>query len=172
LTLIITVSLTACIVAKQSGAGSLQIDFAMPSRARILLSQVPDGSGADGVMSGSGELVRSSLGTELLRRGFQVINSASTDSQQLLTEAKSKGISFVLSARITIWEDNATSWSGKRDQAGIALQLYEASTEALKGSSERTAHGVRHPNGCAPWLAQKTVAAMLGEAVGDTGPPC
>jgi len=171
--LIATFASMGCIFSKQSGAGTLEPGFSMPPRSTLLLSQVPDGSGADGVMPGSGELVRSGLGGELLKRGFQVFNSEATQQQQLLDEAKSKGATFALLARITIWEENATSWSGKRDQAGISIQLYDVATGALKGSSERTAHGVRHPNQCAPWLTQTAVAAMFGEAVDDeAAPPC
>ena len=170
---IIALTCVACIFSKQTGSASLQANFAIPSNALLVLSQVPDGSGADGVMAGSGDLVRSSLGVELLKRGFQVHNSDASQLQQLLGEAKSKGVPLVLLARITIWEDNATAWSGKRDHAGISLQLFDTETGALKGSSERTANGVRQPSDCAPWLAQTAVAAMLGDKVDeDAGPPC
>jgi len=108
----------------------------MPPTATIVLSQIPDGAGADGVMAGSGELVKSTLGAELLKRGFRVLNSGSGELQELIAEAKSKEASFVLIARITICEDNATSWSMKRDEAGITLQLYDASTGELRGSAE------------------------------------
>ena|SRR5437773_1405277 len=165
-------STSGCIFAKQSGAGSLQPDFTLQPRASILLGQVLDGSGSDGLMIGSGELMKSSIATELLKRGFQVVNSGSADGGQLLEEAKVRNIPFVLSARITIWEDNATSWSGKRDHAGISLQLFDVASETLKGSSERTADGVRHPNECAPWLASVSIAAMFGEPVTEEGPPC
>jgi len=127
---------TACIFSKQSGSGSLQSGYHMPPTATIVLSQIPDGAGADGVMAGSGELVKSTLGAELLKRGFRVLNSGSGELQELIAEAKSKEASFVLIARITIWEDNATSWSMKRDEAGITLQLYDASTGELRGSAE------------------------------------
>jgi len=164
---------TSCIFSKQSGSGSLQSGFSVPATATVVLSQIPDGAGADGVMAGSGEIVKSSLGAELLRRGFRVLNSGSGDLQELIAEAKSKGAAFALVARITIWEDNATSWSMKRDEAGITLQLfYDAVTGELRGSAERSAHGVRHPNQCAPWLAQTGVASLLGEMVPESGPPC
>jgi hypothetical protein len=166
------ISSTGCIFSKQSGSGSLQSGFRVPATATIVLSHIPDGAGADGVMAGSGELVKTSLGTELLKRGFRVLNSGGGELQELIAEAKSKDASFVLVARITAWEDNATSWSMKRDEAGITLQLYDAVTGELRGSAERSAHGVRHPNQCAPWLAQTGVASLLGEMVPDTGPPC
>src|SRR6266540_4310946 len=155
LVLVAILDSAACIFSKQSGAGSLQPDFTLPSRATILLSQVPDGSGSDGVMAGSGELVRSSLGTELLKRGFQVVNSGATDTHQLLEEAKTKNAPFIVSARITIWEDNATSWSGKRDHAGISLQLYDMATDTLKGSSARTAAGSDIQTNVLPGLLQQ-----------------
>jgi hypothetical protein len=169
---VIGMSNTSCIFSKQSGSGSLQSGFRVPATATVVLSQIPDGAGADGVMAGSGELVKSSLGAELLRRGFRVLNSGSGDLQELIAEARSKEATFALVARITIWEDNATSWSMKRDEAGISLQLCDAVTGELRGSAERSAHGVRHPNQCAPWLAQTGVASLLGEIVPETGPPC
>ncbi len=169
---VVGISCTGCIFSKQTGSGSLQSGFRVPPTATIVLSQIPDGAGADGVMAGSGELVKSSLGAELLKRGFRVLNSGRGELQELIAEAKSREAFLVLVARITIWEDNATSWSMKRDEAGISLQLYDAVTGELRGSAERSAHGVRHPNQCAPWLAQTGVASLLGEEVADTGPPC
>jgi len=168
----LVVSCSACIYAQQSGTGSLQTGYTVPTRATIVLSAVPDGTGADGVIVGSGELVRSSLATELLKRGYQVLNSSTAESTQLLEEAKSRNADLALSVHITIWEDNATSWSSKHDHAGIVLQLYDVTSQSLRGSSERLADGVSHPNQCASWLAHTAVAAMLGEVVSDEEPPC
>jgi hypothetical protein len=145
----------------------------MPASISILLSNVADGSGADGVMAGSGDLIKTDISAEFLKRGYQVYESSTSDVQQLIAEAKSRNASYALAVHITIWEENATSWSGKRDHAGITLQLYDVDSGALRATSERTANGVKHPNQCAPWLAHTGVSAMIGEHVDDDArPPC
>ena len=88
-----------CIFSKQSGSGALQAGFTVPPAAAVVLGQIPDGAGADGVMPGSGELVKSSLGAELLKRGFRVLTSGSSDQAALIAEANSKEATLVLVAR-------------------------------------------------------------------------
>jgi len=162
-----------CILSKQSGAGAVQPGFSAPVGAVWLLGRIPDGSGKDGTMVGSGGLVQTSIRAELLRRGVQILPSDALEAGPLLEEAKAKNAAYALLVRITVWTDNATEWSGRRDQAGVAAELYQVSSGTLLASANRTAFGVKHPDRCAPWLAEVVVGAVFGESLNvEGGPPC
>jgi len=173
LSILLLLTLTSCIFSKQAGSAWVAPTFRPSAEASCLLGAIPDGGGADGVIGGSGELVRSKVRTELLKHGLAVSSASSSDLQPLLEEGRKASAAYVVLGRIPIWEDNATEWSGKRDHAGVSLEMYEVATGKLVATAERTADGVRTPSECAPWLAESTVRALFGEPTDATsGPPC
>jgi len=155
----------ACIFPKQYGSGWQQPELRAPDAAAILMSDIPDGSGADGVMAGSGALVTLQVSQQLLKRDYGVVKAEGHSLPDLLSEAKGKNVHFILVGHIPRWEDNATSWSAKRDYASLTLELYDADSGKLLASSQRTAEGVTHPDRCAPWLAEAAAADVFGGTV-------
>jgi hypothetical protein len=171
--LLITLPLTGgCIFSKQAGTSWTAPSFKATPESSCVLGIFPDGGGADGVIPGSGELVRSKVRMELLKHGLNVVSGTSSEFSALLEEGRRNNVAYVVLGRLPIWEDNATGWSGKRDQAGLSLELYEVATGKLAASSDRTANGIRQPNECAPWLATEAVRALFGEPASPNGPPC
>jgi hypothetical protein len=58
-------------------------------------------------------------------------------------EAERSGFSYVLKGTITLWEDNATAWSGKGDKLNVSAELYDVHTHSLVAAAtdKRTATG-------------------------------
>ena len=140
LAFLLAVLTTSCIFSRQSGSAWLQPDHPPLEASTWLLGTITDGGGEDGIIVGSGELLRAKIRTELLRRNITVTSGFHPDVRQLLQEAQSQRIRFVLAGKATVWEDNATEWSGNRDQAGVSLELYEAAT----GTLVAVVHEARH----------------------------
>jgi len=127
------------------------------------MGTIPDGSGADGPVEGSGSLITSEVRKELLKHGLEVRTSTRQDQEGLLAEAKTLAVPYVLVGGIPKWEDNATGWSGKRDYSSIALELYRVGDGVLVASSNRNVQGVTVPEYWADWLAWTAVADILGK---------
>jgi len=130
---------------------------------QVLVGRIPDGSGDDGVIVGSGDLMTQRVRKELLKGGLRIASSEKSTAGELLTEASSGGIPFVLVGRIPKWVDNATEWSDKLDYSSIALELYRVTDKTLVASSDRNVQGVTVPEDWAGWLAAAAVADILGK---------
>ena len=164
--------LSSCIFALQGGSAWRKPGFQIPTGAAIVLSDIADGSGGDGTMPGSGGLISTKLTQQLMARGLQVMAGGSSDKAQLLREASERRIPYVLVARITRWEDNATEWSSKRDSAGVSMELYDSATGEVVVSGDRSTQGVYQPDRCADVLARNLVKQLFGERVPQENPQC
>jgi len=135
---------------------------------QILVGRIPDGSGEDGIIAGSGDLMTQRVRKELLKGGLRIASSEKSTATELLSEAAASGVPFVLVGRIPKWVDNATEWSDKLDYSSIALELYQVTDKTLVASSDRNVQGVTVPEDWAGWLAAASVADILGK---PTPPP-
>jgi Domain of unknown function (DUF4823) len=157
----------ACVHALHSGGGSSTPGLNLTPGTTILVGEIADGSGTDGVVIGSGSSMSAEIRKDLLEFRFSVQPSKFKDLAELLAEAKEKGQEYVLYGRIPKWEDNATNWSGKRDYSSLALELYRVKDGAMVGSSNRSVQGVTVPEDWVSWLA----IAAIDDVLGRTPPP-
>jgi uncharacterized protein DUF4823 len=130
---------------------------------QVLVGKIPDGSGADGIIAGSGDLMTQAVRRELLKGGLQILATDKSTSEDLLTEAAAKSVPFVIVGRIPRWEDNATQWSKKLDYSSLNLEIYRTSDKTLVASSDRNVQGTTVPDDWAGWLAAAGVADLLGK---------
>ena len=160
--LLLCAATVACVHPFHSGGGSSTPGLNLTPGTKILMGEIADGSGADGVVVGSGSSMSAEIRKDLLEFRFSVQPSKFTGLAELLAEAQEKGQEYVLYGRIPKWEDNATTWSGKRDYSSLALELYRVSDGTMVGSSNRVVEGVTVPEDWIPWLAIAAIDDVLG----------
>src|SRR5262245_5943975 len=119
--------LVSCSVKAYHEGGGFRVPGLNLKGGQILAGAIPDGSGEDGVVPGSGSLMTQEVRKWLLRDGLSVISSGKSDQDAVMEEAKTRGASFVLVGRIPKWEDNATNWSRDPDTSSVALEVYRVS---------------------------------------------
>ncbi len=115
--------------------GGLAPGQTVKSNGKVIIMPVPDGveQGGD-TAGGSGVAVAASLRDALLRVGVSPMTVDAPDLASAVEQAQRLGYDYVLKAKITQWEDNATSWSAKADLAAVSAELYDAASATLVAS--------------------------------------
>ena|SRR2546426_819628 len=162
LTVILALTAGCAVRATHGGSGSRSPGLTIGSDL-ILVGKIPDGSGGDGVVPGSGPLMTQQVRKQLLAYHLKILPSEAETAEALFNEASAKRATYVLVGRIPRWEDNATKWSKKLDYTSVALELYRVSDHTLVASSDRNVQGVTTPEDWADWVADAAVSDLLGK---------
>jgi hypothetical protein len=170
--IVICLGLGGCILSRQHGSSWRLPTRAIPTSGSILVAEIPDGGGEDGVMVGSGGAMTLKIQQLLLKKGFKTTTTTFRRTTELLEEARTARADLLLVGRISKWEDNFTEWSSQRDFAGLILQLYDVSSGEMISSSDRMIEGTSTPDECADELAETSVHALLSERVLNVRPKC
>jgi len=96
---------------------------------------------------------------------------STTDSLTLgpaFDEAQKSKFDYVIRCTITLWEDNATAWSGSGDKLNIAVDVYDANTRQLVAAAthKRTATGATMVSGTPDRFMDEVAAGALGKIYG------
>lgn len=81
--------------------------------------------------NGSGQGMVSALRQALSIHGIPLSTAETTDLSSGFDEAQKANFDYVLKCVITLWQDNATAWSGNGDKLSISVELYDAKTRQL-----------------------------------------
>lgn len=96
-----------------------------------------DGSYGEKTYSGSGSAVATTLEAAFARYAPDVIVGSFAESlSDAAVVAKQKGCGYIVSARITHWEDRATEWSGKRDKLGFIVRVVRTDDQSQITTAE------------------------------------
>ncbi|MDO8544566.1 MAG: DUF4823 domain-containing protein [Opitutaceae bacterium] len=96
-----------------------------------------DGSYGETKYAGSGPAVAATLEGAFSRYAADVVNGPSVDSlSEAVAAARQKGCSYVVSPKITQWEDRATEWSGRRDKIGFIVKVVRTEDQAEIATAE------------------------------------
>ncbi|MDO8540064.1 MAG: DUF4823 domain-containing protein [Opitutaceae bacterium] len=96
-----------------------------------------DGSYGATKYPGSGAAVAATLEGAFSRYATDVVNGPSVDSlADAVVAARQKGCSYVVSSRITQWEDRATEWSGRRDKIAFIVKVVRTEDQAEIATAE------------------------------------
>ncbi|MEJ0006444.1 MAG: DUF4823 domain-containing protein [Steroidobacteraceae bacterium] len=154
-------------VAEGGPIGGHRVD---PS-VKVLILNVQDGQeqGQDPA-HGSGRGVVEALRKQLTMHGIPL---STTDTMSLaagLDEAKGAGFGYVCRSTITLWEDNATAWSGNGDKLTLSVDLYDAKTRELVAAAthRRVATGATLVSGSPDRFTDEVASGALGRIYGWT----
>jgi hypothetical protein len=136
---------------------------------KVIVMAIADGKERNGdVASGSGNLVQSAIRDALVARGFAPFTSETGSIADAVKEAKDLAYDYVLRARITEWEDNATAWSGKKDSVALSIEIYDLTPTLLASGSHRQRGSSFAVTDSAPdRMLMEAVRAALGRAIGQ-----
>jgi hypothetical protein len=139
LSLFAVVLLSVTLAAAIQTTGGLVDGHPPVTKGKILILSVPDGKerGGGKVVGGSGAKIASAIRDDLVARHFVPFTSDHESLADGVKEARDLAYEFVLKARITEWEDNATEWSGKPDSAALSLELYDLTPALVSTASHR-----------------------------------
>jgi len=99
--------------------------------------------------NGSGQGLVSALRQALSTHSVPLSTTQTTDLSSGFDEAQKVNFDYVLKCLITLWQDNATAWSGNGDKLSISVELYDAKTRLLVAAAthQRVATGATFVSG-------------------------
>ncbi|WP_250623313.1 DUF4823 domain-containing protein [Pinirhizobacter soli] len=169
LVVLVSALVSACSVPRQVKEGGAVSGAHVMSTGKVLVLNVRDGqeTGQDPAV-GSGQGMVAALRKALAAHGVPLSTSADMDLQAGLASAQRAGYRYVLKCTITLWEDNATAWSGKGDKLNISVELYDAQTRELAAAAtdKRTATGFTLASGSPDRFMDQVASGALGQIYG------
>jgi hypothetical protein len=111
------------------------------------------------------------LGKVMGAHSIQISNTTSSDLSAGLGEAQKAGFDYVLKSTITLWEDNATAWSGNGDKLSIYVELYDSHSRELVAAAthRRVATGQTLMPGSPDRFIDTVATGALGKIYGWSG---
>jgi hypothetical protein len=164
---IVAVLASASIALAQTTGG--KVAGQAPVRAgKVIVMAVADGKERNGdVASGSGDRAQSAIRDALVARGFAPFTSETGSISDAVKEARELAYDYVVRARITEWEDNATSWSAKRDTVAISIEIYDLTPTLLTtGAHRQRGSSFAITDSTPDRMLLEAVQAALGRAIG------
>lgn len=167
------VAVAGCSVPRSVKEGGPLAGQTVSAQKKVLVLAVTDGQekGQDPAI-GSGQAVVASVRKYLTMRGIPMSVSSSANTEQGIAEADAQGFDYVLKPTITLWEDNATAWSGNGDKLSISMELFDAHTHQLVAASthKRVATGATFVSGTPDRFIDEVSNGALGKIYGWSEP--
>lgn len=165
--LLVLFGVCACTGPRHNTRGALLAGFTIPPHPSVLLVGVADAQtpGHDPAAS-TGASITAALRDQLIEHGVAVtVADASTSARP---ESRRAGGPLVLRGQFTLWEDNATEWSGNPDRATFSIELLDPATSQVVGvathevQASSTAWTALHPTRFIAELAGATLSRLFG----------
>jgi hypothetical protein len=117
---------------------------------------------------GSGQGMVAALRKVLTAHGVPLSTTSTSSLPNGVDEARRGGFDYALKCTITLWEDNATAWSGNGDKLTISIELFDAnSREAVAAATHRrVATGITFVSGSPDRFMDEVAAGALGKIYG------
>lgn len=136
---------------------------------KVLILNVANGQEqGQPIAYGSGQGMVSSLRKVLTSHGVSLSTTEKMDLSSGMDEAERSGFDYILKAVITLWQDNATAWSGNGDKLSVSVELYDAKTKQLTAaaSHQRVATGATFVSGSPDRFMDEVATGALGQIYG------
>jgi hypothetical protein len=164
-----TLLMSGCSVPRQVKEGGAVSGAHVVPGGKVLILNIRDGqeTGQDPAV-GSGQGLVAALRKALASHGVPLSTSADTELESGLASAQRAGYRYVLKCTITLWEDNATAWSGKGDKLNISVELYDTQTHELAAAAtdKRTATGFTFASGSPDRFMDQVATGALAQIYG------
>ena len=112
--------------------------------AKVLVLGISDGQEqGQASVAGSGDGMVAAVRKVLMARKVPLSITEATTLASGLAEAEKGGFDYLLKGKITLWQDNATAWSGNGDKLSLSVEMYDVKTRELAAaaSHDRVATG-------------------------------
>lgn len=161
--------LAACSVPRNVREGGPISGQQINPAGTVLVLSVKDGQEQGQLPAmGSGQGMVAALRKALSTHGIPLSISQSTDLSRGFDEAQKNDYMYVLQCVITLWQDNATAWSGNGDKLNISTEMYDAKTRRLVAASsdKRTATGATFVSASPDRFMDQVAVGALGRLYG------
>jgi Domain of unknown function (DUF4823) len=130
--LLAAVLLCACSVPRSVKEGGAISGRTIAPTGKVLILSIADGQEqGQSPAVGSGQGMVAALRMALGAHGVPLSTTSTATLNAGFDEAKKDGFDYVLLCNITLWEDNATAWSGKGDKLSISVQVFDTQSHVL-----------------------------------------
>jgi hypothetical protein len=120
------------------------------------------------IAHGSGQGMASAIRKVLASHNVPVSMTATSSLRDGIDEARRAGFGYTLKCTITLWEDNATAWSGNGDKLNISVEVYDSKSRELIGAAthKRVATGETLLPGSPDRFIDEVATGALGKIYG------
>jgi Domain of unknown function (DUF4823) len=169
LTLLAAILLCACSVPRSVKEGGTIAGTTVAQTGKVLVLNVADGQEQGQPPAvGSGQGMVAALRKALSAHSVPLSTTSTATLSAGYDEAQKDGFDYVLLCNITLWEDNATAWSGKGDKLSISVQLFDARSHLLVAAAthNRVATGFTLIAGTPDRFEDEVAMGALGKIYG------
>lgn len=171
ITLLIVLCLCAagCSIPRSLAEGGPIANRRVDPSSKVLILSIADGQEQGQERApGSGQGMVAAIRKILVAHGVPLSTTATSSLATGLDEARRGGFDYALKGTITLWEDNATAWSGNGDKLTVSLDLYDAKSRELIAASthRRVATGATFVSGSPDRFMDEVSAGALDKIYG------
>lgn len=165
----LTLLLAGCSIPQSQVKGGPIAGHHIDPSTKVLILSIQDGQeqGQDPA-HGSGHETVDALRQQLSMYGVPVSTTDTLSLADGIEQAKRDGFGYVCRGSISLWEDNATAWSGNGDKLTLSVELYDSKTRELIGAAthRRVATGLTLLSGTPERFITEVAAGTLGAIYG------
>jgi hypothetical protein len=130
------IAIAGCSIPHSRADGGPIASYQVKPTDKVLVLNIADGQEqGQQPAHGSGQGMVAAIRKVLAAHGVPLSTTDTSSLTAGFDEAQGEGFSYVLKTTITLWEDNATAWSGKGDKLTISCELYDAKSHLLVAAS-------------------------------------
>lgn len=158
-----------CSVPRSVKEGGPISGYTVSATNKVLLLNVADGQEhGQPPAAGSGQGMVAAMRKVLVSHNIQLTTSPSTSLDAGFGEADKAGFNYVMKTTITLWEDNATAWSGNGDKLSISVELYDTKSHVLVAAAthKRVATGATFVSGSPDRFMDEVASGALSQIYG------
>ena len=134
--MLLTILVLGCSVPRSEPEGGTIIGQAVNPSGKVLILGVRDGQEqGQEPANGSGKGMAAALRKVLMAHSIPISTTESLNNTQGFEEAEKLNFDYIMKCSITLWEDNATAWSGKGDKLKISIELFDVKSKQLVGEA-------------------------------------
>lgn len=123
-----------CSVPRSIPEGGVVAGQTIAPTGKVLILSIADGQEAgQPVANGSGRGMVAALRKVLMAHSVPFTTTETRSNVDGFTEAEKLAYDYVMKCTITLWENNATAWSGNGDKLKISVEMFDVKTKQLAG---------------------------------------
>jgi hypothetical protein len=163
------IPLLGCSIPHSVAEGGPFANHRVNPQGKVLVLSIADGQEqGQSPAPGSGQGMVAALRSMLAEHGVPLSTTVTSSLPDGIAEAQRAGFEYVLKGTITLWQDNATAWSGNGDKLNISCELYDVQSRELIAASthKRVATGFTFVSGSPDRFFDENAAGALGQIYG------